>query len=174
MFLQTPRLIWVSTPLNVVRLTLERRAFTAEVPLAEGVKNVYFPTEWPGDALVIFPHIATELEKNPEHERRDGALIEKATNTAIGQLGCKGLVDENGSVDIGYGLSPVFQGHGYATEMVGALTAWLLEQPSVSLVKAACLETNIASVACSRKPGCKSVGKKASNEGPLLLWAKGT
>ncbi len=126
-------------------MRLGRANFSAELPLGNETETVRFPAEWPGDALVMFPHMAVQLEANPEKELWDGTLVEKATNTAVGQLGCKGKPDENGVADISYGVNPAFQGHGYATEIIGALTAWLLNQPTVSLVTAACLETNTAS-----------------------------
>lgn len=174
MFIETPRLVLVSTPLNIIRMRLERANFSAEVSLENETKTVRFPADWPSDALVIFPRLAAHLETNPEQELWDGTLIEKATDTAVGQLGCKGLPDENGVVEIGYGLNPEARGRGYATEIVGALTAWLLGQPTVSLVTAECLATNLASVRVLEKTGFKFVGKKAGEEGPLLLWAKGT
>lgn len=170
--LETPRLILVATPLDVIRKRLEHDTFSAAVPLPGGVQTVTFPAEWPSDALVMFPHMAAWLAAKPERERWEGTLVERATHTAVGQLGCKGAPDENGSVEIGYGLSPAFQGRGYATEMVGALTAWLLEQPSVTRVTAECLETNTASARVLQKTGFKLTSKKASAEGPLLLWAR--
>lgn len=172
MLLETPRLLVVSTPLDIVRTRLERADFFAKVSLENETKTVRFPAEWPGDALVIFPRLAAQLEANPEQELWDGILIEKATGTAVGQLGCKGLPDGNGVVEIGYSLSPASRGRGYATESVGALTAWLLSQPAVSQVTAECLETNRASVRVLEGTGFKLVGKKAGDEGALFLWAR--
>jgi [ribosomal protein S5]-alanine N-acetyltransferase len=171
-YIEAPRLILVSTPLEVIRKRLEHEAFTAVVPLADGPKAVTFPAEWPGDAIVIFPYLIEQLEANPKQELWEGTLIERATHTAVGQLGCKGPPDKNGSVEIGYGLSPAFQGHGYATEIVSALASWLLEQPAVSKVTAECLETNAASVRVLQKTGFALVGEKASDEGRLLLWVR--
>lgn len=82
------------------------------------------------------------------------------------------MPDDNENVHVGYGLNPDIQGRGYATEMVGALTAWLLEQPSVSRVTAEWLENNPASVRVLQKTGFVQVGRKASDKGPLLLWAR--
>lgn len=131
-YLETPRLILVATPLDVIRTRLEQGHFSAVASLADGAKTIHFPVEWPGDALVIFSHLAEQPEHNPEQELWEGTLIEKAMDTAVGQLGCKGPPDENSVVEIGYGISPKVWGHGYATEIVGALTAWLLQQPAVS------------------------------------------
>lgn len=169
---ETPRLILVPTPLEIVKARLEQGTLTAEVPLADGPETVAFPAEWPGDALALFPRLAKQLEENPEQELWEGTLVERTTFAAIGQLGCKGLPDENGSVEIGYGLNLAVQGRGYATEIVGALAVWLLRQPGVTQVKAECLETNLASVRVLQKIGFEPTGEKPDAEGTLLLWAR--
>ena len=163
----------VATPLEVLRRRLERNdTFTAELPLASGPETVTFPATWPGGALVIFPRLIEQLEANPDDEPWDGTLVERATLTAVGQLGCKGKPDENGLVEIGYGLVLEVWGRGYATETVGVLVSWLLEQPSVRVVTAECLETNHASVRVLQKTGFKQVGQKPDEEGTLLLWER--
>jgi RimJ/RimL family protein N-acetyltransferase len=42
----------------------------------------------------------------------------------------------DGVVEIGYSLVPAFQGRGYATELVGAIVAWIAEDPRVSRITA--------------------------------------
>lgn len=172
MYLRTPRLLLVGTPLGIIRMRLEQKGFSAEVSLADKVKTVNFPAEWPGDALVIFHQLVEQLEKNLGRELWDGTLIERATLTAAGQLGTKGAPDKNGVVEIGYGVSPAFRGRGYAPEMVGALTTWLLGQPGVTQVTAECLGTNVASARVLQKTGFELVGKKAGDEGALLVWTR--
>ncbi len=173
LYLETQRLMLVATPLDVLKKRLTHDdTFTADMPVANEPRLVTFPATWPGDALVIFPRLIEQLEKNPWQELWDGTLIERATLTAAGQLGTKGAPDENGVVEIGYGVSPAFQGRGYATEMVGALTAWLLGQPGVTQVTAECLGTNVASARVLQKTGFELVGKKAGDEGALLVWTR--
>ena len=171
-YLETQRLMLVATPLPVLKAGLEQDAFTAKLPLANGPKTVTFPAAWPGDALVIFPRLIKSLETNPDNELWDGTLVERATLTAVGQLGCKGKPDENGSVEIGYGLIPEVWGRGYTTEIIGALVFWLLKQPDVRTVTAECLETNHASVRVLQKTGFKRVGQKSDNEGTIFLWER--
>lgn len=170
-YLETQRLILVATPLDVLKKRLTHDdTFTADMPVASGPRLVTFPATWPGDALVIFPRLIENLEANPDNELWDGTLVERATLTAIGQLGCKGKPDENGSVEIGYGLIPEVWGRGYATEIVGALVFWLRKQPGVKMVTAECLATNPASIRVLQKTGFKNVERKPSEEGLLLLW----
>ena len=172
-YLETGRLILAATPLDVLKERLTHDdTFTADMPIADRPRLVTFPATWPGDARVIFPRLIEQLEANPDDKLWDGTLVERTTLTAIGQLGCKGQPDENGVIEIGYSLVPEAQGRGYATEIVGALTEWLLEQPSVKTVTAECLETNHASVRVLRKTGFENAGKKPSDEGTLLLWER--
>lgn len=62
-------------------------------------------------------------------------IIEKKDGTHIGDLCFKGL-DSDGSVEIGYGITEEYQGHGYATEAVGAVVSWALKQSGVCRVEA--------------------------------------
>ncbi len=172
-YLETQQLMLVATPLDVLKKRLTHDdTFTADMPVANGPRLVTFPATWPGDALVIFPQRIEQLEKNPGQELWDGTLVERTSLKAAGQLGTKGAPDENGVVEIGYGVSPAFQGRGYATEMVDALTTWLLGRPDVTRVTAECLETNVASARVLQKTGFELVGKKAGDEGPLLVWVR--
>jgi RimJ/RimL family protein N-acetyltransferase len=53
---------------------------------------------------------------------------------AIGDCGVHGEPDEQGVVEIGFGLAAPYRGVGYGTELVVALSEWLLEQPEVTQV----------------------------------------
>jgi RimJ/RimL family protein N-acetyltransferase len=54
----------------------------------------------------------------------------------IGDCGTVGPVDEAGDIDIGYGLAAEHRGAGYGTELVEALSRWLLRRPGVRRVVA--------------------------------------
>jgi len=51
-------------------------------------------------------------------------IVIRAENIGAGLIGLKGVPDRIGSVEIGYGISPLFRGNGYMTEAVEALTDW--------------------------------------------------
>ena len=59
---------------------------------------------------------------------------------------------------------PQFQGHGYATEMVGTLVDWALSQPNVRTVVAEPMSDNVASVCVVEKLGSSLIG--TAREGP--------
>jgi RimJ/RimL family protein N-acetyltransferase len=45
-----------------------------------------------------------------------------------GMAGFKGIPNEAGEVEIGYGIDPAYQGRGYMTEAVGALIGWAFQE----------------------------------------------
>ena len=168
-YLQTSRLALVQTPLDVVRTRLTQTDFAAEVSAPGGALTVHFPEAWPGDELVLFPMY---LEA-PDAPSWGGFALELSTNRAVGGAGCKGMPDESGRIEIGYGLSLEARGKGYATELVGALVGWLLAQTEVSVVTAETSVENLASQRVLEKCGFARVGERVCEEdGPLFLWEK--
>jgi [ribosomal protein S5]-alanine N-acetyltransferase len=171
--LQTARLMLISTPLEVIKTRLEQANFSALVPVAGSSVLIRFPHEWPGDALAIFPMMLTHLELNPLEPEWGGIMIERASNTAIGQIGCKGPPNSSGEVEIGYGVNPAFQGRGYASELVTAFAAWLLERKSVTCVWAETVMDNLASQRVLEKSGFVRTGARDDPEdGTLMLWQR--
>ena len=91
-------------------------------------------------------------------------FIELKDGTHVGDLCFKGL-NEDGSVEIGYGILEEFQGKGYATEAVEAAVAWALEQPGVIRVEAETEPDNKASQRVLEKCGFVPTGTMGE-EGP--------
>lgn len=133
--LETSRFLLVQTPLHVALERLERDTFEADVPLGDKTMRVTFPPEWPGDALALFPMMVEQLQGNPETTPWGGIIIDRAEQVAVGQMGFKGLPDALGTVEIGYGVNPFYQGKGCATEVATALSSWALEQHNGSSAK---------------------------------------
>lgn len=92
-------------------------------------------------------------------------MIELKDGTHIGELCFKGI-DELSSTEIGYGISDSFQGCGYATEAVIAITTWAFEQNVVSCINAEVEKDNISSIRVLEKSGFKSIGR-SGEEGPI-------
>jgi [ribosomal protein S5]-alanine N-acetyltransferase len=102
-----------------------------------------------------------------------GVVIERSSLTAIGELGCKSDPDASGAVEIGYGLNPSVWNRGYATEIVSAFTAWLLEQPTVRTVTAETATSNPASARVLEKSGFVRMGTSWNeDDGSLILWQR--
>ena len=167
--LETPRLLLIQTPLEVIQQRLETDEFKSEI----AGQTIHFPPEWPGLALPHFADWAEYLLQHPQSEDWGGILVEKASLTAVGQMGCKGMPDEHGMVEIGYGINPSFWGRGYATEAAQALVEWLKNQPSVKYIKAETLLDNVASRRVLEKTGFSQISTRHDPEdGDLIVWGQ--
>ena len=92
-------------------------------------------------------------------------MIELKDGTHIGELCFKGI-DESSSTEIGYGISDDYQGCGYATEAVTAITEWALKQDKIYCVIAEVDKNNIASIRVLEKSGFE-LTDKVGEEGPI-------
>ncbi|MBR4695956.1 MAG: GNAT family N-acetyltransferase [Selenomonadaceae bacterium] len=91
-------------------------------------------------------------------------MVTRRDGVQVGDLSFKGL-NEDGSVEIGYGISDEFQGQGYATEAVKATVDWALKQDGVLRVEAETEPDNTASQRILAKCGFVSNGIMGE-EGP--------
>ncbi|MCR2032757.1 GNAT family N-acetyltransferase [Anaerofustis stercorihominis] len=71
--------------------------------------------------------------------------IKLKSSVTIGGLCFKCKPDNEGSVEIGYGINEDYQHHGYATEVVKGITEWALKQNGVKCVCAQTNEENVIS-----------------------------
>ncbi|OOE14336.1 GNAT family N-acetyltransferase [Fictibacillus arsenicus] len=146
--IETQRLLIVPYTYELVEATLKGKS---ELELALGCK---VSDEWPSPTYAKrIPPKKEKLKQHPETSIWSMIVIEKESNTLIGEIGCKGGPDEKGIVEIGYGLVRQARNKGYATEMVSKLTEWLLDRPDVNKVTAECLDTNIPSAKVLEKSG---------------------
>jgi RimJ/RimL family protein N-acetyltransferase len=72
-------------------------------------------------------------------------IVEKAQKAIIGGICFHGEPDNNGEVEIGYGIDPAFQNLGYMTETIEALVHWLKDNKLAKLIKAETEANNQAS-----------------------------
>ena len=63
-------------------------------------------------------------------------IVVESIPFGAGLVGYKGLPDHKGAVEIGYGIDPDYQNHGYTTEAVQALIRWAFHQPNCRAVTA--------------------------------------
>ena len=88
-----------------------------------------------------------------------------------GLIGFKGVPDENGEVELGYGIDSQVRRQGYVTEANRALVEWALAQPACQAVTAFTEKDNAASIRVLEKSGF-SLARETSDE---LCWvATGT
>ena len=97
------------------------------------------------------------------------AIVHRETGSVIGNLGFTGPPDDDGIVEIAYGIVPAFQGRGYATEATGAGVAFAFACDRVRLVRAHTLPTLGASTRVLTKCGFKRTGE-IENPEDGLVW----
>lgn len=84
----------------------------------------------------------------------------------IGDVGFMGPPGADGTIEIGYSVTPGYRGRGIATEAVGALARWGLNQPAVLSILARCEPDNGPSISVLERVGFVRDGV----EDALLIW----
>ena len=93
-------------------------------------------------------------------------MLLKDSKVFVGDLCFKGPA-KNGAVEVGYGILPKFEGIGYMTEAVKAITKWAFAQKDVLFVEAETDPENKASQRVLEKCGFKPDG--TGKEGPRFV-----
>lgn len=88
----------------------------------------------------------------------------------VGDAGFKGP-PRNGIVEVGYGVLPAFEGHGYATEGVAALCRFAFRAGGARFVEAETAPDNRASQRVLAKLGFRPTGENGA-EGPRFRLAQ--
>jgi [ribosomal protein S5]-alanine N-acetyltransferase len=100
------------------------------------------------------------------------SLVLRDSDTVVGSAGFKGP-PADGVVEIAYGLSPEYQGKGYATEAAEALTAYAFDSGIVRVVRAHTLPESNASGRVLTKCGFRRIGEVIDPEDGLVWrWEK--
>ncbi len=101
------------------------------------------------------------------------SLLLRNGDTVVGHGGFKGPPGADGVVEIAYGLSPEYQGKGYATEAAEALTAYAFASGKVRVVRAHTLPESNASGRVLTKCGFRRIGEVIDPEDGLVWrWEK--
>ena len=108
------------------------------------------------------PHITRYVEELKEDSTLFGwgvwLVINKETNTIIGDIGFKGKPNSDNTVEVGYGFIPSAHNKGYATEAVKEIIEWAFSFKNVDKVIAECLVDNFASIRVLEKLKMKKLG----------------
>jgi ribosomal-protein-alanine N-acetyltransferase len=73
-------------------------------------------------------------------------IVERSSNTVVGDIGFHRPPDADGTVEIGYSIVPTRRNRGYATEAARALIEWARGHPRVTRIVAGCAPDNAASI----------------------------
>ena len=135
---------------------------------AEGLRDFIVSTDVSPDYLARL-NAATR----PDPWTHGFALVHQGSDTVIGMGGFKAAPDKDGVVEIAYGVVPVFQGKGFATEAAQALTSYAFNSGQVRLVRAHTLPQPNASTRVLAKCGFQHIGEIIDPEdGPVWRWEK--
>jgi RimJ/RimL family protein N-acetyltransferase len=101
------------------------------------------------------------------------AIVHAAAASVIGSAGFKGPPDEQGMVEIAYGIAPSFQGRGCATEAAAAAIAFAIASGRVRIIRAHTLPAANASTRVLAKCGFQLIGEVVDPEdGPVWRWER--
>jgi ribosomal-protein-alanine N-acetyltransferase len=161
--IETERLTLVACPAETLRVLL------TDPGRAQELLGATVPEGWPDAELTdILPACLARLEADPT-SLGDGVwvIVAREPRTVVGSAGFLGPPDQDGAMELGYGIHPPHRGAGYATEAAAALVRWALARPGVSRVVARCADTNAASIRVLEKIGMRRTG---ADEG-MIAWA---
>ncbi len=143
---------------------------------AEKLTGAVMPDRWPNPELVerAFAMTLDAVRASPE-TRLWGARVLVARidgeRRVVGSLVYKGAPDEDGVVEIAYGIEEASQGQGYATEGVGASVAWALAEGGARAVHASTFAWHRASVRVLEKVGMTAVSvREHDTMGEMLVY----
>jgi [ribosomal protein S5]-alanine N-acetyltransferase len=170
--LVTPRLSLVPITVAIVEGVLAERR--ADVEALLGAK---MPAAWPGRALVerAFWVSLDRIRESPEVRLwGDRVMVTReAPLRVVGSVVFHGAPDEDGAVEIAYGVEEDSQGRGYATEAVSASVAWALSHAQVRVVRATTPPWHAPSKRVLEKCGFSQVGVREGDAfGELLEFEK--
>ena len=99
------------------------------------------------------------------------SVVHAASGDAIGSCGFKAPPDEDGMVEIAYGLAAAHQNKGYATEAAEALVRFASADARVRLIRAHTFDEANASARVLGKCGFHPRGQVIDPEdGPVFRW----
>jgi RimJ/RimL family protein N-acetyltransferase len=98
-------------------------------------------------------------------------MVSRVTGEPVGSCAFKGPPDDEGAVEIGYGVDDEHRGKGFATESARAMAHFALGDDSVRIVRAHTRHDGAASMRVLEKCGFARVGDVIDPEdGPVVRW----
>lgn len=152
----------ITKRLELVPVTLEIIHSLSEGSNEEIIKigikpNGQWPTE---DTKDILPIIYESLVKSRIPSGFEfWMIVNKDTMQVIGDIGFHGKPNDQGDVEVGFGLVEKERGKGFGFEALEAIMDWLSKQESVKVIKADCLIHNIPSQRILQKVHMKEINR---------------
>lgn len=125
----------------------------------------------PGPLPYRIPRIRKEPQGAPYFLRM---AVLRSDHTIIGSAGFHLLPDDDGMIEIGFGIEPPFRNQGYGKELLLGMWRWVVEQPGVRTLRYTVSPTNAASQHIIRSLGFTHVGVQEDEEdGPEDIFEMG-
>jgi ribosomal-protein-alanine N-acetyltransferase len=169
--METPRLtLQPYTPDQLLALRESTSAFEDRMGLhaADGLREMFVSDEVSPLWLARL-HAAT----GPDPWVFGFAVIQREDRRVIGAASFKGPPDDDGVVEIAYGIAPDYRGAGYATEAALALVAFAVERVDVCAIRAHTMPDGNASMRVLVKSGFQLLGDVVDPEdGVVCRWER--
>lgn len=151
---------------------------TGDRARAEELVGAKLPEAWPGRALIerAFSASLDHIRARPDVRLwGDRVMISRSgPRRVIGSVVFHGAPDEDGVVEVAYGVEQESQREGYATEGTRTSVEWALAQDGVRLVRATTPSWHVPSRRVLEKCGFRLVGSHDSEAmlGELLEYER--
>ena len=129
--------------------------------------------------FLIGPEVASGYVKmlrssaEPDVWRHGFGVVGRESKVVAGNAAFVGPPNENGEVEIAYGIVPAFEGRGYATQVARALTEFALADDRVTCVYAHTLPEDNASTRVLKKNGFTFAGEvQHPEDGLIWRWER--
>ena len=110
------------------------------------------------DPLYTEQYVRYLQERYAAGDYYDFAIVCKKTHKMIGTVGFTSFDLPNCSAEVGYVVSPAYQGQGYATEALMRVLAFGFETCALVRISAVCMKENAASLRVMEKCGMEREG----------------
>lgn len=170
--LVTPRLT-----LEPISLELVEAVFRGDRPELERLARARASANWPGKALVerAFSASLERIREDPDTRLWGDRLMitREGERRIVGSVIFHGKPNENGLVEVGYGVEESWQNQGLATEATRTQVEWALGAPGVRLVMATTPPWHTASIRVLEKSGLARVRTEEHEIlGEVLVFAR--
>lgn len=149
LIVRTPRLALLAALPNFLRPLLDGQMEQSDASL-----NVRLVPGWPSDPMAragLSKHLQA-IEDEPQAVLwRIRLIVLPIQRCVIGSINLKGQVDEHGSVGLGWGHEPAYQGQRFATEAAQAVIDWVFTHSEPSRVWAEISNDNQPSLRVARR-----------------------
>lgn len=167
--LTTERLLMIPMTVDLVEAVLDGRRDDAEA-----IVGAKMPNAWPGRALVERAFLARidAVRADPEHRLWGDrvAVSREEPLRVIGSVVFHGGPDDEGIVEVAYGIEEESQRQGFGYEAVHASVAWALSQPRVARVRASTFTWHLPSRRILEKLGFRPIGTRDDLLGEMLEY----